>query len=65
MITFLFSDVNTMWTLIGAAILGPRIGKYSKDGRVNAIPGHSITLGTVLTGIFISSESLADMKKTI
>jgi len=28
--------------LTGAIILGPRIGKYSKDGRVNAIPGHSM-----------------------
>ena len=28
--------------LMGAAILGPRIGKY-QDGRVNAIPGHSMT----------------------
>ncbi|NJL86959.1 MAG: ammonium transporter [Leptolyngbyaceae cyanobacterium SM1_1_3] len=28
--------------LMGAAFLGPRIGKY-QDGRVNAIPGHSMT----------------------
>lgn len=28
--------------LTGAIILGPRIGKFSKDGRVNAIPGHSM-----------------------
>lgn len=37
--------------LIGAAILGPRIGKYNKDGSPNAIPGHSITLGAL--GVFI------------
>lgn len=37
--------------LIGAAILGPRIGKYNKDGTPNAIPGHSITLGAL--GVFI------------
>lgn len=37
--------------LIGAAMLGPRTGKYSKDGRVNAIPGHSITLAAL--GTFI------------
>ncbi|GAW91962.1 ammonium transporter [Calderihabitans maritimus] len=37
--------------LIGAALLGPRIGKYGKDGSVNAIPGHSITLGAL--GVFI------------
>ena len=37
--------------LIGAAVLGPRIGKYGKDGKINAIPGHSITLGSL--GVFI------------
>ena len=37
--------------LVGAAILGPRIGKYNKDGTPNAIPGHSITLGAL--GVFI------------
>lgn len=28
--------------LTGAIILGPRLGKYGPDGRVNAIPGHSM-----------------------
>ena len=28
--------------LVGATILGPRIGKYGKDGKPRAIPGHSI-----------------------
>ena len=42
--------------LIGAIFLGPRIGKYDydKDGKVtkvNAIPGHSLTLGAL--GTFI------------
>lgn len=37
--------------LIGAAMLGPRIGKYGKNGKVNAIPGHSITLGAL--GVFV------------
>lgn len=37
--------------LIGAAILGPRIGKYTKDGKSNAFPGHSLTLGAL--GVFI------------
>jgi len=37
--------------LIGAAILGPRTGKYGPKGQVNAIPGHNITLGAL--GIFI------------
>lgn len=40
------------WTaLVGAIILGPRIGKYTKDGKSNAIPGHSLTLGAL--GVFI------------
>ena len=37
--------------LIGAAVLGPRLGKYGKNGEVKAIPGHSITLATL--GVFI------------
>lgn len=37
--------------LIGAIILGPRIGKYDKDGTPHAIPGHSLTLGAL--GVFI------------
>lgn len=47
--------VGGLSALIGAIILGPRIGKYikNKDGsvKVNAIPGHSITLGAL--GVFI------------
>jgi ammonium transporter, Amt family len=35
--------------LTGAAILGPRIGKY--NGKTNAIPGHSLMLGAL--GVFI------------
>jgi Amt family ammonium transporter len=37
--------------LVGAAMLGPRIGKYNKDGKVLPIPGHSIALGTI--GVFV------------
>jgi len=37
--------------LTGAMVLGPRIGKYSKDGRVIPIPGHSIALATI--GVFV------------
>jgi Amt family ammonium transporter len=37
--------------LMGAWIIGPRIGKYSKNGEIHAIPGHSITLGAL--GVFI------------
>jgi len=29
--------------LAGVLVLGPRIGKYRKDGRVNPIPGHNMT----------------------
>jgi Amt family ammonium transporter len=29
--------------LAGIVVLGPRLGKYGKDGRVNPIPGHSMT----------------------
>jgi Amt family ammonium transporter len=37
--------------LAGALILGPRIGKYGKDGKVNAFPGSNLTLATL--GTFI------------
>ena len=43
--------VGGISALVGAIILGPRIGKYGKNGKVNAIPGHSITLGAL--GVFI------------
>ncbi len=48
--------VGGICALIGAKILGPRIGKFvrDKDGRVakvNAFPGHSIPLGAL--GVFI------------
>ena len=37
--------------LAGAMVLGPRIGKYNKDGSVNATPGHNLTLAAL--GTFI------------
>jgi len=37
--------------LAGALVLGPRLGKYKKDGSSNAIPGHSIPLAAL--GVFI------------
>jgi len=43
--------VGGLTALALSMILGPRIGKYSRDGRPNAIPGHDIVL--VLTGCFI------------
>lgn len=38
-------------SLIGAFILGPRIGKYAADGTARAIPGHNLVLVTL--GVFI------------
>ncbi len=48
--------VGGIAALVGAIFLGPRIGKYKrdKDGKVikvNAIPGHNITIGAL--GVFI------------
>jgi Amt family ammonium transporter len=37
--------------LMGAIFLGPRLGKYDKNGKPRAIPGHSIPLA--ITGVFI------------
>ncbi len=37
--------------LTGAIILGPRFGKFGPNGRINAIPGHSMSLA--LIGAFI------------
>ncbi|MBP5631401.1 MAG: ammonium transporter [Clostridia bacterium] len=49
-------SVGGITALIGAIMVGPRLGKYIKDNagkvtRVNAFPGHSITLGAL--GCFI------------
>jgi Amt family ammonium transporter len=35
--------------LAGVAILGPRIGKYGKDGKINPIPAHNMGLATIGT----------------
>ncbi len=48
--------VGGICALIGAAFLGPRIGKFTKDKngnitKVNAFPGHNLTLGAL--GVFI------------
>ena len=43
--------VGGVAALVGAKILGPRIGKYDKNGKPKAIPGHSLTLGAL--GVFI------------
>lgn len=43
--------VGGVASLIGARMIGARIGKYNEDGSVNAIPGHSIPLGAL--GVFL------------
>ncbi len=48
--------VGGIAALIGAAMLGPRIGKYKVDKKTgkkkaNAIPGHNLTIGAL--GVFI------------
>lgn len=43
--------VGGVTACIGAKILGPRIGKYDKDGKPKAIPGHNLTVAAL--GVFI------------
>ena len=43
--------VGGVAAFIGAIVLGPRIGKYSKSGKSKAIPGHNLTIGAL--GVFI------------
>lgn len=43
--------VGGVAAFVGAKMLGARIGKYGKDGKPKAIPGHSLTLGAL--GVFI------------
>jgi Amt family ammonium transporter len=44
-------SVGGFSALAGAIVLGPRLGKYNKDGSSNAIPGHNIALAAL--GVFI------------
>jgi len=44
-------SVGGLTALAVAMIVGPRIGKYNRDGSPNAMPGHDITM--VLLGCFI------------
>ena len=32
--------------LMGAAFLGPRMGKFTEDGQVSALPGHNLSIAT-------------------
>lgn len=43
--------VGGVTALAGAMVLGPRIGKYNKDGSANPIPGHHIPMA--IAGTFI------------
>ncbi len=43
--------VGGLTACLGAAMLGPRIGKYDKNGKPRAIPGHNIT--AMALGVFI------------
>ena len=43
--------VGGVAAFVGAIILGPRIGKYTKSGKSKAIPGHNLTVGEL--GVFI------------
>lgn len=37
--------------LAGVIVLGPRVGKYTKDGKINPIPGHNMSLAVI--GLFV------------
>lgn len=43
--------VGGFGALAGAIVLGPRIGKFNKDGTSNPMPGHNVTAATL--GVFI------------
>lgn len=44
-------EVGGVAALAGAIVIGPRVGKYGKDGTVNTIPGHNIPMAII--GTFI------------
>ncbi len=44
-------EVGGVAALAGAMVIGPRVGKYGKDGTVNTIPGHNIPMAII--GCFI------------
>ncbi|MDP4119952.1 MAG: ammonium transporter [Bacillota bacterium] len=43
--------VGGIAAFVGAAVIGPRVGKYTKSGKARAIPGQSLTLAAL--GVFI------------
>ncbi|MBQ0028864.1 MAG: ammonium transporter [Bacteroidales bacterium] len=44
-------SVGGVLAFIGAIVLGPRVGKYSADGKSKAIPGHNLPMAAL--GVFI------------
>ena len=44
-------SVGGVLAFVGAIALGPRLGKYGKDGKSRAIPGHNLL--TAALGVFI------------
>jgi len=44
-------SVGGWCALAGAIVLGPRLGKYGKNGKINPIPGHNIPMAAL--GVFI------------
>jgi len=47
----LVHSVGGWGALVGAWMLGPRLGKYTKDGRINPIPGSNLPMATI--GVFL------------
>lgn len=47
----LVHSVGGWGSLVGIIILGPRLGKYGPNGKINAIPGHSMAMATI--GVFV------------
>ncbi len=47
----LVHSVGGWGALAGVLLLGPRMGKYTKDGKIRAIPGSSMPLATI--GVFL------------
>jgi len=44
-------SVGGVLSLVGAICLGPRIGKYDKDGKSHALPGHNLLAAAL--GVFV------------
>lgn len=44
-------SVGAWAAVAGVLVLGPRLGKYRKDGRVNVLPGHNMT--SAMTGALV------------